>query len=402
MARDQLKTGKPQLRQGLYKKHVPLRGQQEEEELDPTEVKLQMEGPKMFARSKSLDSDVQLDARKQASLMESEVGILREKLADLEATSDRLGDDNLRLRIAAGRKVPVIHTDDQALENIELKGPKMFARSKSLDSDVQLDARKQASLMESEVGILRQKLADLEATSDRLGDDNLRLRIAAGRKVPVIHTDDQALENIELKDKLREMENMCVEMQERCVAMETEQHRGEDARASRRKLAELEEENASLRAAISRRRGSTGSVRSEEREERQQQEGMPETREGMRRRITEQDEEIDDLLVIIKGREGTNEQLEEEVQTYKHEMQRATLANKEKQDKLLNELKQALDNNAEMAVQLQMMVQRTEYAKSEMSKLRASAELSDGGKDGGGEAIKDKSVLNKYEIKRDR
>ncbi|XP_014678758.1 PREDICTED: protein SOGA3-like, partial [Priapulus caudatus] len=34
---EQLKTGKPQLRQGLYKKHVPLRGQQEEEELDPTE-----------------------------------------------------------------------------------------------------------------------------------------------------------------------------------------------------------------------------------------------------------------------------------------------------------------------------------------------------------------------------
>lgn len=44
---DQQKAGKPQIKQGLYKKNVQLKGQerqeQEDDELDPTELKLQIE-----------------------------------------------------------------------------------------------------------------------------------------------------------------------------------------------------------------------------------------------------------------------------------------------------------------------------------------------------------------------
>lgn len=64
------------------------------------------------------------------------------------------------------------------------------------------------------------------------------------------------------------------------------------------------------------------------------------------------------------------------------------------QDKLLNELKQALDNNAEMAVQLQIMVQRTEFAQRELIQLRGSKTGDESSED-----IKDKTVLNKYEVR---
>lgn len=187
----------------------------------------------------------------------------------------------------------------------------MFARSKSLDSEG-IDTKKQVALVEQEASVLRQKLEESEAENEKLSAENTRLKVHMTRKVPSLQADNQVLENIELKDKIQELQTTCIELEEKCISLSAELEESdlkvakskktvepserhvrqleEEARVLRRKLGEIEAENATLKTALSKRRGSSGSTKSLERNE--QMEEIPETKEGLIQRVVDLDDEI--------------------------------------------------------------------------------------------------------------
>ena len=80
-------------------------------------------------------------------------------------------------------------------------------KSKSLDSDYQIiDLKRQLDLVEQEAEMLRKNLTDLETRYEKLQAENGQLRALGARPIPTVRADDAAVENIELKDRAKRLE----------------------------------------------------------------------------------------------------------------------------------------------------------------------------------------------------
>ena len=93
-------------------------------------------------------------------------------------------------------------------------------RSRSLDSDYTVDMKRQLDLVLQEAGVLKLKITELELENERLVSENKKLQLISHRKVPVIQTDDAAVQNIELKDKLRQLERENAVLRDRIISID--------------------------------------------------------------------------------------------------------------------------------------------------------------------------------------
>ena len=122
-------------------------------------------------------------------LLETETRELRKKLVDKEKENE-----SLRTEVELHRR----------------RASKVITRSRSLDNEGQsLDMKKQLQLFEQEAGILRQKLITLENDNEKLVNENKRLQLRISKKPPPGPADQLQLENMELKDKIRDLERKC-------------------------------------------------------------------------------------------------------------------------------------------------------------------------------------------------
>ncbi|CAG2107226.1 unnamed protein product [Medioppia subpectinata] len=121
-------------------------------------------------------------------ILESEARDLRKKLVDREKEYE-----SLRTEIEVHRR----------------KASKVIIRSRSLDGEQQVDLKRQLQLVEQEASILRQKLISIESENDKLINENKRFQLRLSRKPPPGPADQLQVENIELKNKIKELERKC-------------------------------------------------------------------------------------------------------------------------------------------------------------------------------------------------
>lgn len=122
-------------------------------------------------------------------IIEAEARELRKKLVEREKENE-----SLRMEVELHRR----------------RSSKVISRSRSLDGEGQsLDTKKQLQLFEQEASILRQKVTTLENENEKLTNDNKRMQIRLSKKPPLGPTDQLHIENIELKDKIKELERKC-------------------------------------------------------------------------------------------------------------------------------------------------------------------------------------------------
>lgn len=194
------------------------------EENSPDDLKLQLELNEqelLVLRNKFEETETENDSLK------SEVECLKEKIPSRqiisvevpEATSDDLSDDckyhthqikvlqneskELRRKlIERERDIDRLKTEVEVLRK---KGSRVMVRSRSLDSEIQVDLKRQLQLVEQEVGILRQKSSRLETDNENLSSENKRMQLRLGRKPPATSAEILQVENMELKEKNEEL-----------------------------------------------------------------------------------------------------------------------------------------------------------------------------------------------------
>lgn len=130
-------------------------------------------------------------------ILETEARELRKKMVDKEKENE-----SLRTEVDVHRR----------------KATKVMVRSRSLESEGQVDLKRQLQLVEQEASILRQKLISLESENEKLGGENKRLQLRVSRKPPAGPTEKLQLENLEFKQKLEVMEKKCETLQKELQA----------------------------------------------------------------------------------------------------------------------------------------------------------------------------------------
>ncbi len=227
-----------------------------EEENESVNLQLQkLSSAKKFKKS---DGDVvterEHELRLQMELAEQEVKVLHRKLDEMEdenttlikqvhvllskvegkldskGDKDRADDDRPyeeRIQSMAddieNLKWKLIKKDTEADRSRGMidspAGQRKLKKSRSLDecsddmstgsqtpTEYHHDIRRQLETVEQEASVIRDKLASLETENERLVAENTKLEMTSNRRLPLITTDDAALKNIELADKLSHLE----------------------------------------------------------------------------------------------------------------------------------------------------------------------------------------------------
>lgn len=190
-------------------------------------------------------SECEMQLKLELDLSEQENAVLRRKLLDMEQENENYLEEigTLAKRISEKEKAesalqppssPNAYYEDKLKEmaaesddlrwkliekerEIERLGAEVIScqtrsqiklkKSKSLDSDFQiLDLKRQLDLITQESDGLRLRVKTLEEENAKLADDNKRLKLQSTRQIPSIQADDAAVENIELRDKVKRLE----------------------------------------------------------------------------------------------------------------------------------------------------------------------------------------------------
>lgn len=123
-------------------------------------------------------------------LLEAEARDLRKKLIDKEKDNE-----SLRTELDVHRR--------------KASASKAVVRTRSLDSEQQVDLKRQLQLVEQEAQILRQKIIALESENEKLSQENKRFQLRLSRKPPPGPVDQMQIENIQLKEELNELKQKC-------------------------------------------------------------------------------------------------------------------------------------------------------------------------------------------------
>ncbi len=148
----------------------------------------------------------------------------------------------------------------------ETPAPKrgVLKKSKSLDLDQSVDLRRQLEVVQHETNLLKDKMVELDKGNGMLLAENKRLQLHASRQMPSIQTDDAAVQNIELKDKLKELETENNHLREKIKTLDARTNKlskqviktqdkdeglddSEESRDLKDQLHQVEEECAALR-----------------------------------------------------------------------------------------------------------------------------------------------------------
>lgn len=299
------------------------------------------------------EADVDVYHRQKAKLLEYEARELRQKLIEKERENERLQTE---------------------IEVHRRKASKVIVRSRSLDSELQVDLKRQLQLVEQEANILRQKAQDLETENDKLMAENKRCQLRLSRKPPPGPQELLQLDNMELKEKLTDAERKlkvlkeelekvaagaapsAVVIQEYAPKKEKPSDiendliaglkkkvraKEEETSALQTKIVQLEVENSrvnrefkKLKEALNYKKRAPRAVRETA------------TRGELKDIIRDLEDEISELHVTLRSREVTQEGMAEEVESAKKALEEAQLKAKQQEAKMASELeclKQKMD-----------------------------------------------------------
>ncbi|XP_077519344.1 uncharacterized protein LOC144129224 [Amblyomma americanum] len=291
------------------------------------------------------EADVDVYHRQKAKLLEYEARELRQKLIEKERENERLQTE---------------------IEVHRRKASKVIVRSRSLDSELQVDLKRQLQLVEQEASILRQKAQDLETENDRLMAENKRCQLRLSRKPPPGPQELLQLDNMELKEKLADSErklNVLKEELEKVAAgaapsavviqeyapkkekpsdIENDLIAGlkkkvrakeEETAALQTKIVQLEVENSRMNREYKKLKDALNFKKRAPRAVRETA-----TRGELKDIIRDLEDEISELQVTLRSREVTQEGMAEEVEAAKKTLEEAQLKAKQQETKLTSEL----------------------------------------------------------------
>ncbi|XP_041360782.1 interaptin-like [Gigantopelta aegis] len=282
-------------------------------------------------KSKSLDSDYQIiDLKRQLDLMEQEAEMLRKNLTDLETRYERLLSENGQLRALGARPIPTVRADDAAVENIELKD-----RARRLEEDNHSLTDKIKTLTESLQTLTR----------------NVTPRSPRSQRVPGIPSPTSP--EPASRDLARQLETL-----------------GEENTILRRKMAELESKSSES----SKKQPDGLNENDEEKlgksapggKEKKPDEGEAGSRNELLEIIQDMEDEIDDLVKVIKAKDEDKLRLEAEVNRLKNELEDAVDEATKKQEEMMDELDLLHDKNSVLSNLLEIVSERAETAEAEL------------------------------------
>lgn len=336
------------------------------------------------------EADVDVYHRQKAKLLEYEARELRQKLIEKERENERLQTE---------------------VEVHRRKASKVIVRSRSLDSELQVDLKRQLQLVEQEAGLLRQKAQDLEADNDRLTAENKRCQLRLSRKPPPGPQELLQLDNMELKEKLSDAErklNVLKEELEKVAAgaapsavviqeyapkkekpsdMENELIAGlkrkvrakeDETSALQTKIVQLEVENSRLNREFKKLKEAVNYKRKTARVVRETA-----TRGELKDIIRDLEDEISELQVALRSREVTQEGMLEEVESAKKSLEEEKLKVKQRESKMASELECLRKKKDQLQEELQKERKMAEALKKQLETMMKS---SAGGPPGGAAA----------------
>ncbi|XP_064480884.1 trichohyalin-like [Ornithodoros turicata] len=291
------------------------------------------------------DADVDVFHKQKAKLLEYEARELRQKLIEKERENERLQTE---------------------IEVHRRKASKVIVRSRSLDSDLQVDLKRQLQLVEQEASILRQKSIDLENENEKLANENKRHLLRLSRKPPPGPQELLQLDNLELKEKLSDVEgrlNALKEEYERVAAgaapstvilqeyspKKEKMSEGEsDLIASlKKKIRAKEDETSGLQTKVVQMEIENNKLNRDYKKlkdalnfKKKPPRAVRETatRGELKDIIMDLEDEINELQITLRGREVAQETMAEELETAKKTLENFLLKNRHQENQVDEEL----------------------------------------------------------------
>ena len=336
----------------LYHHHQKIVDDDDEsEELNPEEMKLHLElyEQEMIVLRRKTDELEQENENFQQEIKYLQEKLVSQPLAKVEIPEIPAGsppnviyDHKIRLLEGEARELRKKLVDKEK-ENESLRtevelhrrrASKVISRSRSLDGEGQsLDMKKQLQLFEQEATILRQKLIMLENDNEKYVNENKRLQLRISKKPPPGPADQLQLENMELKDKIRELERKCDSLKTDLInsklneTTETEtdfianlkkqlRTKDNDLANLTTKMAQVDLECTRINREYKKLKDSLVTRRHINRVIRETA-----TRMELKEIIKEMETEISELMTTSRGKEAIIENLNEEVSELKREYQ---------------------------------------------------------------------------------
>ncbi|KAH7640466.1 hypothetical protein HUG17_7933 [Dermatophagoides farinae] len=324
----------------------------ESDELNPEEMKLHLElyEQEMIVLRRKTD-----ELEQENENFQQEIKYLQDKLVSQPITKMEIPEipAGSPVNVIYDHKIKILETEarelrkklvDKEKENESLRTEvelhrrrtsKVINRSRSLDSEGQsLDMKKQLQLFEQEANILRQKMIALENENEKLLNENKRLQLRISKKPPPGPADQLQMENIELKDKIRELERKCdslktdlmnTKLNTETTETETDfianlkkqlRQKENDLSNQQSKLAKMDIEMAKINREYKKLKDSLNPRRRVNRVIRETA-----TRLELKEIIKEMEEELEHLQTNIRGKDAFIENLAEEVSELKRSIQ---------------------------------------------------------------------------------
>ncbi|XP_046343602.1 trichohyalin-like isoform X2 [Haliotis rufescens] len=392
------------------------------------------------------DSSGDIDLKIQCELLEQEISVSRKKISDVEQDNEnireevkflqeRLEEKTQLLNIKPEPSSPnayyedkikqmTIETDDLKWKIIEKEREierlcaqmnfiqhshrqqqGKLKKSKSLDSDYQevVDLRRQLEHLAQEAGATEERLVQVVIQNERVSSENERLKLQLSRQIPSIQADDAAVENIELKDKVKKLEDDNHSFQDRIKTLTeslqtlTKEPRSLSAelphipqsgtsplpRDPTKHLESIQEENSELRRKMAELESTSSRRISEETIQKTDDQkavaddnstAMDKDPEDMSRlqlveKVLDLEDEILDLKSVIKHKELEREDVEREVTSLKDHIDETSDIWRKKEVELEQDLAMLHDKNSVLSNLLEIVTERADKAEQELEAI---------------------------------
>ncbi|XP_067666411.1 uncharacterized protein [Haliotis asinina] len=385
------------------------------------------------------DSSSDIDLKIQCELLEQEISVSRKKISDVEQDNENIREEVKFLQEKLEEKSQLlnvkpepsspnayyedkikqmtIETDDLKWKIIEKEREierlcaqmnfiqhshrqqqGKLKKSKSLDSDYQevVDLRRQLEHSALEAGATKERLAQVVMQNESVSSENERLKLLLSRQIPSIQADDAAVENIELKDKVKRLEDDNHSFQDRIKTLtESLQTLTKDPRSAEpphipksgspplprdltKHLESLQAENSELRRKMAELESTSSRRISEETIQKTDDQKAvaddsstamdPEdmSRLQLVEKVLDLEDEILDLKSVIKHKELEREDVEREVASLKEHIDETSDMWKKKEAELEQDLAMLHDKNSVLSNLLEIVTERADKAEQEL------------------------------------
>jgi len=278
-----------------------------------------------------------------------------------EETVKMLEGENEKLRWQVAekeRKVEELNGKITSLENGSGNGS---------NSSVPIDAKKQLKMVEHEAGMLRQKLLQIEEDNEKLINQNRQLQMKSasrGRGSQIIAPDSSFMENIELKEKVAQLEKELKLLKLNAGSEVKDVDAAEVAMKMARQIATLEAEIHKLK---------------KDRKKDDAVKGTDTGEKDFKQRVAALEQENGDLTLVIKSKETLLAKVEADLSTTRKELEKVKMASSDKHDaedtkEKIASMKQRLDALTQLKDKTQQQYEQASGELATEKKMRQEIE----------------------------